>query len=302
MPASQTGAIFNIQRFSVHDGPGIRTCVFLKGCPLACVWCHNPESLAAKPEIGFYPDKCGGCGACATACPRDCHAVGVGHMYSRDNCDGCGACAATCLYGGLAVIGKTVTAGEVMETVMRDAAFYRHSGGGLTLSGGEPFYQPDFALGLLELAKQNGLHTCVETCGAVAFAVLERAVGFADIFLYDIKETSPQRHKTYTGASSKLIMDNLERLNALGARIILRCPVIPGYNDREDHFRRVGALAERLSGVTQVDIQPYHPLGVSKAEAIGKTAQCADIATPDKQTVEGWAAVVRTYTAKPVMV
>jgi pyruvate formate lyase activating enzyme len=297
------GIIFNIQRFSLHDGPGIRTSVFLKGCLLDCPWCHNPESKAAEPEIAYYPGKCVLCGACAGACPRKLHRFGEGgHTYLRGGCSGCGACAEACVTGALALIGRIITAGEALEEVKKDEPFYRNSGGGITLSGGEPLYQSGFTLALLRLARESGLHTCVETSGAAPFEILREAAAVTDLFLYDFKETDAEKHRAFTGISNVLILENLKKLDDSGARTILRCPVIPGCNDREDHFRGIGAAANRLRNLAGIEIEPYHPLGISKAEGIGKPARHTDTAIPSGETVNAWAETVRSYTSVPVTV
>jgi pyruvate formate lyase activating enzyme len=295
------GLVFDIQRFSIHDGPGIRTNVFMKGCPLDCIWCHNPESLDGKAEIGYYKQKCLYCGACAVQCPGELHAVNQdGHVYSRAGCVRCGVCARACPAGALAVVGKEMTAAEVLREVKKDEAFYRNSGGGMTLSGGEPFYQPEFALALLSLAKGDGLHTCVETCGVASFDTLGKAAEYTDQFLYDVKETDPARHLEYTGLSNELILENLFRLDAAGAKIVLRCPIIPGLNDSEAHFLRICELAGRLKNVESIDVEPYHPLGVSKAEAIGKAARFTDASMPAKELVAQWADFIRSHASVPV--
>ncbi|MDR3147537.1 MAG: glycyl-radical enzyme activating protein, partial [Treponema sp.] len=271
------GLIFDIQRFSLHDGPGIRTNVFLKGCPLDCAWCHNPESKDPAPELAYYPGKCILCGACAGACPKGLHRLGEeGHSLTRAACTRCGACAEACVTGALALIGRSISAGEALAEVKRDDVFYRSSGGGMTVSGGEPFFQGEFTLALLRLAKGAGLHTCVETSGAAPFELLREAAPLTDLFLYDVKETDAERHRIFTGAPNAVILDNLEKLDRLGSPTILRCPVIPGCNDREDHFRGIGAIAGRLGNIRGIEIEPYHPLGISKAEAIGKPARHGD--------------------------
>jgi len=222
--------------------------------------------------------------------------------YVRDNCARCGKCAESCYSNALTTIGEYVAAGAVIAEVKKDDAFYQTSGGGVTLSGGEPFFQPAFALALLKLAKSEGLHTCADTCGAVDYAVLEEAADYTDMFLYDVKETDPVRHTEHTGVSNERILENLFKLDAAGARIALRCPIIPGVNDREDHFKNIGGLANRLKHVTGVDVAPYHPLGISKADAVGKPAAHRDAALPPKQTAEHWAASIQKYTSVKVTV
>jgi pyruvate formate lyase activating enzyme len=303
MEEQVSGFIFNIQRFSLHDGPGIRTTVFLKGCFLDCAWCHNPESGDGEPEIAYYADKCVLCGACAAVCPEKLHRIhDAAHTFIRSGCTRCGVCAEACVAGALSLIGRKITAGEALEEVKKDEAFYANSGGGMTISGGEPFYQSGFTLALLRLARQNGLHTCVETCGATSFDILREAAAVTDLFLYDYKETDPEKHKEFTGLSNAGILENLEKLDALGSRIVLRCPIIPGCNDREDHFRGIGDTANRLRGLIRIDLEPYHPLGISKAAGIGKTARYTGTAIPSKDAAAAWAEAVRAYTSVPVCV
>jgi pyruvate formate lyase activating enzyme len=297
------GIVFNIQRFSLHDGPGIRTTVFLKGCFLDCIWCHNPESGDGEPEIAYYPDKCVLCGACAAVCPGKLHSIGeAGHQFARKGCTRCGVCAEACTAGALTVIGKNVSAGEVLEEVRKDEAFYRNSGGGMTVSGGEPFYRSGFTLALLRLARESGLHTCIETSGAAPFENLREAAALTDLFLYDIKETDTEKHLQFTGISNTIILENVQKLDSLGSRTVLRCPIIPGCNDREDHFRGIAAIANRLKNVTGIEIEPYHPLGIAKAAAIGKPARYMDTAIPAKDISNAWAEAVQAYTAVPVSV
>ena len=297
------GVIFDIQRFSVHDGPGIRTSVFMKGCPLSCIWCHNPEAIEAAPEIAYYGDKCSGCGCCAAVCPNNCHGTACDNerKFSRENCIRCGKCAEACVYQAVTVTGKTVTAAEVIETVKKDELFYQNSGGGMTLTGGEPFFQPVFALELLKLAKQNGLHTCVETCGAVSFEILNEAACCTHIFLYDVKETCADKHFEFTGAGNGIILENLFKLDALNVEIILRCPIIPELNDNEDHFINIGKLADQTKNAKEIHIQPYHPLGISKSKAIGKQPRYPNSQITSKETTVAWAAEIQKHTVKPVL-
>lgn len=270
------GTIFDIQRLSVHDGPGIRTIVFMKGCPLSCIWCHNPESRDFRPTLGYSAERCIGCGRCATACSAHSFDGGV-HRIDRTACEGSGACVGVCPTGALTLYGKEVTAAEVMEEVMRDRAFYKTSGGGLTVSGGEPLGQPDFLCELLTLAKQSGLHTCLETCGYTSRAVIERVAPSVDLFLYDFKESDPALHEKFTGVSSERIISNLRYINSLGKRIVLRCPIIPGLNDRREHLVAIADLAASLDMVEEVDIMAYHLLGTGKYRELGMECVTADI-------------------------
>ncbi|MBE6634842.1 MAG: glycyl-radical enzyme activating protein [Ruminococcaceae bacterium] len=296
------GTVFDIQRFSVHDGPGIRTTVFLKGCPLNCIWCHNPESKSPAPQMLLHTKHCIGCGECISACDLGLHSFDEesNHHIQRENCIFCRKCEAVCT-GAIEICGKEMSADEVIDTVMRDFSFYKNSGGGMTLSGGEPLMQADFSLRLLMLAKEKGLNTAMETSGMAKWESIQSVIPYTDLFLWDYKETCPERHKQYTGATNALILENLRRLNDSGGRIVLRCPIIPGYNDREDHFQAVGKLAEELEGVIRVDIEPYHPLGKSKAEALGKDYPLGDLSFPEKETVMEWVAAVSRHTSKPVV-
>ena len=244
------GRIFDIQRFSVHDGPGIRTTVFMKGCPLRCRWCHNPEGLAALPQLRFFAEKCIGCGAC-------------GNRSRLSDAERCPAEALT-------VCGIEVTADEVLSEVLKDVIFYS-DGGGLTVSGGECLLQADFVTELLDLAKAHGLHTAVDTSGYAPWSELEKTLPFCDLYLYDVKCFDPLLHKEYTGVDNSIIIENLCRLSEAGKDIWIRIPVIPDFNDND---RELCAIADLLSGiptVKQVTLMPYHSLGASKYETLGLT-------------------------------
>ena len=276
---SVKGTIFNIQRFCVNDGPGIRTTVFLKGCPLSCVWCHNPESQRFEPEILFYKDKCTGCGRCkcVTAADRDF----------------------VCFNGAKEICGKTVSANEVTAEVLKDKPFYKNSGGGVTLSGGEPLAQYDFSLELLKKAKENGIHTAIETCGYAEKSKILEIAKYVDLFLFDCKETDPELHKKYTGVDNKIILDNLKALSNAGSKIILRCPIIPGFNDRAEHFKGISETAEKFIGIEHIEIEPFHPLGESKYSALGR--EVADIPVPSGKTVDKWIKQIGCGTVKEVI-
>ena len=293
------GTIFNIQKFSVNDGPGIRTTVFLKGCMLDCIWCHNPESKSPKKQLMLSESRCIGCGKCVKACPSSLHSFDNGHRIKRELCSACGACAEACV-GALELVGRETGVEEVIAEVMKDELFYKNSGGGITLSGGEPLMQHGFSLALLKAAKEKGLHTCIETCGFAKWEHIEALIPYVDIFLWDVKETDDSLHRRYTGVSNGKILENLRRLNAAGAEIILRCPIIPGLNDREEHLKKIAALAEELSGVRRVDIEPYHPLGKSKSEALGADYALGDLSFAEESAVESWISLISEKTSKPV--
>lgn len=294
--------VFDIQKFSIHDGPGIRTTVFLKGCPLRCLWCHNPESQESAPEISLIRSKCIGCGHCFEACPLNNHVMDAGgeRGFKRARCLRCGICAEKCYARAIERIGREMSVEEVIADVEKDRAFYETSGGGMTVSGGEPLFQFDFTFALLQEAKRRKLHTCIETCGFTPFEHLEKLMPLVDLFLYDYKETDPVRHREYTGVPREGIVENLLRLDRRGARTILRCPIIPGLNARDDHFAGIAALANRLDNVGAVHLMPYHPLGKSKNERLGKTASMDEAAFPEAGMMDAVVAKVAAATRIPV--
>ena len=295
------GTIFNIQRFAIHDGPGIRTTVFLKGCPLKCFWCHNPESLQREPEIFFQSDKCIGCGWCFNACPQHCHRLENGkHLFYRESCIRCGRCAEKCYAGAIEVIGRTMTVTEVLAEVMRDKLFYDNSGGGMTLSGGEPMQQFEFTRALLKAAKSAGIHNCLDTCGFAPFDNYSQILKDVDILLYDLKSTDSDKHRALTGVPLTSILDNLYRLDETGARIILRCPLIPGFNDDDKHLKKIAVTANKLRHVQEINLLPYHPLGRDKRQYLGYQVDGIQIESASGSKVMHYLQVVGEHTNVPV--
>ena len=287
-----TGTIISIERCSLHDGPGLRTTVFLKGCPLSCLWCHNPESQSFKPELYTLNEKCVYCGLCSSVC--DNHNVIVRgsnytrHLINRGVCTSCGKCAEICPQSALEIKGTVVTARSVVDIVLKDGRYYKKSGGGLTISGGEPMAQFDFSLELLRLAKENNIHTCIETCGYTQTNQILSILQYVDLVMFDYKESNEDKHKEYTGVSNDQIIANLHAIDAAGAQIILRCPIIPGYNDTDEHFIAIAKTANRLNNITEINVMPYHPMGSSKSKRIGRKYKLADIGFPEDEQIHDW--------------
>ena len=286
-----TGRIFDIQRFSIHDGPGIRTTVFLKGCPLRCWWCGNPESISPRPSLSYQPEKCIACRACLPVCPERALAAGADGkaVLDRARCTQCGKCPAECDPRALELVGREVSVKEALATAFRDRAYYEASGGGLTLSGGEPLFQPEFAEALLYDARAEGLHCCVETSGYAEWSVFEQLRPLVDLWLFDYKETDPLLHAKFTSVPRAPIVDNLRRLHATGARILLRCPMIPGHNARPGHLDGIAALARELPRLVGVELLPYYDLWRGKLRRFGLQSHLpTSVKPPDRASVDAW--------------
>ena len=260
--------VSDIKRFAVHDGDGIRTTVFFKGCPLKCVWCHNPEGIGFKPQTAYYEHKCIGCGECAKACPAGAHTITEnGHEFHREVCVGCGKCEEVCLGDALKFYGKEMTVEELLPLLLEDRDFYETSGGGVTLSGGECLAQADFCANLLQALKAEGIHTAVDTCGFVSKNALDKVIPFTDLFLYDIKAIDEEVHKKCTGQSNQRILENLRYLDSRGKKIEIRIPYVPGYNS--DQIPAIRALLQELGNITKVRVLAYHNYAGSKYAALG---------------------------------
>ena len=282
------GVIFDIKKFAVHDGPGIRTTVFFKGCPLRCPWCHNPEGISPCPEIMVFSDRClKGCRLCLDACPRGALSRRKGCVVlDRGRCDGCGNCARACPAEALQETGRTVSAGEVMDELAKDAPFYQESGGGVTFSGGEPLRQPEFLLELLRRCRAGNFHAAVDTSGHAPFAVLERIMPLADLFLYDLKLLDDARHQRLTGVSNRLLLDNLRRLSRSGSPLAIRVPLVPGCNDAAADLGQMADFCAALPNRHPVHLLPYHRGYSGKAKRLGLVDRMAGTVPPAAAAVE----------------
>lgn len=281
MTATLKGILFDIQPFSVHDGPGIRTTVFLKGCNLRCYWCHNPESQRMEPELCFKGGLCIGCGACAQACPK-------GGARFTGRCDACGRCADECYTGALSVTGYELEAGELVERLLRDRALFERSGGGVTFSGGEPLLQPEFLKEALALCRQNGLNTAVETAANVPWAQMEPLLSQIDTIFCDFKALDPEKHRQATGCGNSTILENIRRLGGSrtgGRRVVLRIPVIPGFNDDERELSRMADFIRALPYTPQVELLPFHGLCGAKYAMYGREFAAEGLKGPSTEAL-----------------
>lgn len=281
-----SGIVTHIQRFSVHDGPGIRTTVFLKGCQMRCPWCHNPETYRRQPEIQVFPQRCIGCKACEGACLQGAHEfTDAGHCYHRERCVVCGECVDVCYARSLVRVGETRTAESVVAEVLADRPFYQATGG-VTISGGEPFVQAEFTRAILTLCRKEGIHTAVETNLAWPWEVVAPAAPLVDLFLVDIKMMGSEAHQAWTGMSNARTLDNLQRLDALGKPLVIRTPVIAGVNDRPEQITKIADFLASLDHVGQYDLLPYHPLGAAKWEALGLVGPSPEFRSPTASQLE----------------
>jgi len=290
-----TGIIFNIQRYSIHDGPGIRTTIFLKGCPLNCWWCQNPESQLSGQEMVFWEDRCIGCGACSTICPSN-----VIQMKNRipvtekEKCLLCGKCIEKCPALAREIIGKKLTVEEVAKEVEKDLVFYEESGGGVTFSGGEPLRQPEFLEGLLNDCREKKIHTAVDTSGFISWGILNKICPKVDLFLYDLKLMDDEKHKKYTGVSNELILENLKKLSSVHHNIFIRFPIIPGINDDSQNIKKMGEFLSSLK-IAQINLLPYHYIGIDKYRRLGRTYKLVTTPPPSEEKLSEISGILRKF-------
>ena len=297
-----SGVIFDTMRFAVHDGPGIRTTVFFKGCPLRCLWCHNPESQRPQPELMLRPERCIGCGECVRVCPTGAAVPGAGHgpIPGRAACRACGACARVCPTGAREMVGRVVSVEDLVTQVERDTPFFDESGGGVTVSGGEPLAQPAFLAALLSALKERGLRTCLDTSGYGPVSLVESVAPLVDTFLYDLKLMDPVTHERFTGVSNAPILHNLRRLAELSAgarrpRLVIRIPVIPGVNDDSENLARTAEFVSGLPLLPPVSLLPYHQTGLEKYRRLGRRYLLPDTAAPSESRMQDIAAGFEKY-------
>lgn len=282
-----SGIVFDIQKLCVHDGPGIRTTVFLKGCSLRCFWCHNPESLKHNRELMFFDEKCIQCKQCMASCTEGVHTLENGvHRLERTKCKACGACVSQCMTKALSMAGVTMTVNEVIDEVMKDAEFYKASNGGVTFSGGEALLQIDFLEAVLAACKQNNLHVAIETAGNVEWQNFERILPYVDLFLYDIKMIDPIKHKQYVGADNTRCLSNVERLIKGENNVIVRVPVIPSINDDDNEIEAITHFVKSINKETPVELLPFHKMGQTKYESLALDYEAQHLEAPSQETME----------------
>lgn len=283
-----TGIIFNIQKYSIHDGPGIRTTIFLKGCPLRCQWCHNPEGQSPQPEVALWPSRClEECQECVFVCDRLALSKRDSFIsLDKDKCDLCGKCAEVCPSRAVEIAGRQWSVEEVMKEVEKDLMFHDESGGGVTFSGGEPLMQPEFLKALLEESKKREIHTVIDTCGFAEPHVLEEICDKVDLFLYDLKVMDDQKHRRFTGGSNKIVLENLIKLDEKGKEVIVRIPLIPGVNEDKKDVEDILDFLRSLKNIHRLSLLPYHDLGKEKYKRFTLPYKIGTIQPPSRELIE----------------
>jgi pyruvate formate lyase activating enzyme len=290
----ETGLVFNLQKYSLQDGPGIRTTIFLKGCPLCCAWCHNPESISPRRELVVIGQRCVACGECRDACAFGESAAGKGPLPPRqDQCTLCGACVDACPTGARQMLGREMTVAEVVDAALQDRIFYEDSGGGVTISGGEPLLQPRFLLALAQALRAAGISVALDTTGFGCTEHLLAAAGLSDLVLYDLKAFDEARHQELTGVSNRGILENLQALDQVHRNVWIRIPVVPGLNDDAEELKKIAALVARLHSVTLVNLLPFHRSGLHKYERLGWGHSLDGVEAPSAELMEQAAGAFR---------
>lgn len=292
------GIVLNIEKFAIHDGPGIRSVVFMKGCPLRCLWCSTVNGQLMSPEMEYFVQKCIKCGACVEVCPTK--AISESNVdeiiTDRRYCDNCGKCAEVCPTGARKIVGEEMTVEQVLDEVEKDTLFYSNSGGGITLSGGEPTMQPEFSLEILKGCKDRGIHTAIETCGYVKWDILDEILQYLDLVYMDIKHMSPVEHKKLTTKGNRLILENARRIATKypDKPFILRIPVIPGYNDSDENITSTAQFARQLKGDHKIELLPYHKLGIPKYKALFKDYPLPSLESPSEEHLHALKKLVKS--------
>jgi pyruvate formate lyase activating enzyme len=295
-----SGMIFDIKRYAINDGPGIRTAVFMKGCPLECWWCHNPEGQNAKPQLIFRVNRCKAAKACLEACPQGAISWNDTSVTNWETCDQCGKCAEACMPGAREMIGRMISVEQLLMEIERDVPFYDQSGGGVTFTGGEPLQQMEFLRQVLQACKNLHLHTTVDTSGYTSAENLLSILPLVDLFLYDVKLMDAEKHARYTSVSNPKILSNLQKISRQGASIIVRIPLIPGINDDDNNLNQIGAFLASLPQLVGVELMPYHEIGVAKYQGLGMTYKLGSIVPPTTEQISKIEALFANYNLRVI--
>jgi len=291
---SMEGLVFDIQRFSIHDGPGIRTIVFLKGCPLSCRWCSNPESQKLKPVIMYQEMNCIHCGRCIVACKKGAISINNKGFINRDICTACGECVNVCPASALTMKGRKMTVEQVVKELKKDATTYRRSGGGITLSGGEPLVQSDFSKEIFKACKAQGWHTAIETTGYAKAEIIEKVFPYVDLALMDIKNIDSNIHKEYTGVSNEIILENVKRVSKI-TKVIVRVPVIPEFNSSDESIFKISKFVKTLNNIDTIHLLPYHTYGQNKYELLGREYFMGKMRTLTQEEIDNLKKIVESH-------